>query len=330
MFKEFSEWCVREWGHNAENELAELMMEMQFKDVTGDGPKWQRSLDALLEMVPSSCDLNADMVRVGEADQLNDSHREELQEYLMKLHPWRKGPYELFGLHIDTEWRSDKKWQRLAGGIQDLSGRRVLDVGCGNGYHLWRMRGAGAKSVLGIDPMHLFFKQFQVFARYIKDTSVVMAPCTLEQWPAALNNFDTVFSMGVYYHRRNPTEHLKKILSLMRSGGELVLETLVIVGDEEDCLKPTERYAKKATERYAKMRNAHVIPSVPNLINELKKCGFGQVKLLDQTKTTIEEQRKTPWMNFESLADFLDPDDPNKTIEGHPAPIRAVISATKP
>ncbi|MEW8068099.1 MAG: DUF1698 domain-containing protein, partial [Candidatus Thiodiazotropha endolucinida] len=43
--------------------------------------------------------------------------------------------------------------------------------------------------------------------------------------------------------------------------------------------------------------------------------------------TTIEEQRATEWMRFESLADYLDPADRSLTIEGYPAPRRAVFVA---
>jgi tRNA (mo5U34)-methyltransferase len=52
--------------------------------------------------------------------------------------------------------------------------------------------------------------------------------------------------------------------------------------------------------------------------------------MVDISTTSIEEQRSTEWMKFESLKDFLDPEDPSKTVEGHPAPIRAVFVAEAP
>ena len=45
--------------------------------------------------------------------------------------------------------------------------------------------------------------------------------------------------------------------------------------------------------------------------------------------TTLEEQRKTDWLENESLIDFLDPKDHSKTTEGYQAPTRAVILANK-
>jgi len=51
------------------------------------------------------------------------------------------------------------------------------------------------------------------------------------------------------------------------------------------------------------------------------------VEIVDVGQTSVEEQRRTPWMTFHSLAQFLDPDDPGLTIEGLPAPRRAILTA---
>ena len=77
------------------------------------------------------------------------------------------------------------------------------------------------------------------------------------------------------------------------------------------------------------MKNVYFIPSVDCLINWLQKTGFKNIRCVDVALTTLEEQRKTDWLENESLIDFLDPQDHRKTIEGHPAPKRAVILAEK-
>ncbi len=206
--------------------------------------------------------------------------------------------------------------------ISSLAGRTVLDVGCGSGYHMWRMLGAGARLVVGIDPMQLFLCQFEAVRKLLgNDQRAHLLPLGIEQLPE-LKAFDTVFSMGVLYHRRSPLDHLFQLKNQLVSGGELVLETLVVEGDDQQVLVPGERYAQ--------MRNVYFIPSTGALKNWLEKCGFVDVKIVDYSVTSTGEQRRTDWMTSESLAEFLDPNDPGKTIEGYPAPLRAVLVATKP
>jgi len=242
-----------------------------------------------------------------------------LHSQLKALHPWRKGPYNLFGIHIDTEWRSDWKWNRLKNHIAPLEHRLVLDVGCGNGYHCWRMLGAGAKTVIGIDPMMLNVMQFQLVRKLYGEAPVYVLPMGIEDMPYGLKAFDTAFSMGVLYHRRSPIDHLMELRDCLKPGGELVLETLVIDGGLGQVLLPEDRYAR--------MRNVWFLPSCDTLIGWLKRCGFKNIRLVDVTVTSIEEQRTTEWMTFHSLKDFLDAENPQLTCEGLPAPKRAIVIA---
>lgn len=287
----------------------------------GDLPRWQAVINDLPVVSPSSIDLNAGIVRVGEAKDISSEQREALVEQLKGLHPWRKGPFELFGIHIDTEWHSDWKWDRLKDHIAPLDGRNVLDVGCGNGYHCWRMAGAGAKNVIGIDPTPLFSMQFQIMQTYIQSDSVMVLPAGIDDVPQKLQSFDSVFSMGVLYHRRSPLDHILQLRDCLVDGGELVLETLVIDGDENAVLVPEDRYAR--------MGNVWFIPSALMLERWAQRCGLKNIRIVNINQTSTEEQRATEWMTFQSLADFLDPEDPNKSIEGYPAPKRAILVAEK-
>lgn len=228
----------------------------------------------------------------------------------------------IFGTAIDTEWRSDWKWDRVAPFLTDLHGRQVLDVGCGSGYHCWRMHGAGAARVIGIDPGLLFLFQFLAVKNYLTDVPVDLLPLRIEDLPPKLQAFDTTFSMGVLYHRRSPLDHLLELKDTLRNGGELVLETLVIDGPEGASLMPEDRYGQ--------MRNVWFLPSCATLLRWLDRCGFVNARVVDVTATSTEEQRSTDWMRFNSLQDFLDPDDPKRTIEGYPGPLRATLIANKP
>ena len=283
----------------------------------GDLPRWREALGALPSL--SATDIQLNGARVGVTGQISAESYAALQAALMGLHPWRKGPFELWGLHIDTEWRSDWKWDRLADAIAPLGGRRVLDVGCGNGYHCWRMLGTGAAEVIGIDPTPLFILQFKAVQHYLQQPGIHVLPMTLKAVPEHLPEFDTVFSMGVLYHRRDPMAHLMSLKHKLAPGGQLVLETLVIEGDADALLEPNGRYAR--------MGNVWKLPSPGLAARWLKQAGFSEVEIIDVGMTSFDEQRRTAWMTFHSLKEFLDPEDPTLTIEGFPAPRRAILTA---
>ena len=306
-----------EWAATLPAHLKDMFEEKRNSQL----PLWSAMLEELPAIEPSRRDFKADTVTIGASEDISGEAHARLAEQLMAFHPWRKGPFNMFGVFIDTEWRSDWKWNRLEDHIQPLDGRVVLDIGCGNGYHCWRMHGAGARLVVGIDPVHLYVMQYAVMARYARQSPVYVIPARVEDMPDTLTGFDTVFSMGVLYHRKSPFDHLLQIKNLLRQGGELVLETLVVEGETGYALVPRGRYAK--------MRNVWFIPSPSTLVAWLERCGYRNVQLIDVQVTTPEEQRATPWMHFESLPDFLDKKDPAKTLEGYPAPRRAIVLATK-
>lgn len=288
----------------------------------GDLPRWLAALEGLPSVQPSGVDLNAAAVTVGDAASVSPDTRQQIEAGLRQLMPWRKGPFSIHGVEIDTEWRSDWKWDRLKDHIQPLAGRRVLDVGCGSGYHCWRMAGAGAELTIGIDPSPLFVMQHQAVSHFLGAHGTFVLPLGIEHLPARLAAFDTVFSMGVLYHRRSPLDHLIELRDALRHGGELVLETLVIEGAAGASLMPEGRYAK--------MRNVWFIPSCATLALWLRRAGFRDIRLVNVDVTSTAEQRSTSWMQFESLADFLDAQAPGRTVEGYPAPRRAMFTATRP
>ncbi|MBZ9567906.1 tRNA 5-methoxyuridine(34)/uridine 5-oxyacetic acid(34) synthase CmoB [Modicisalibacter tunisiensis] len=289
----------------------------------GDLPGWEKAVAKLPELpADRQVALDRDTVSVDVA--LSDADRRRCHNLLKALMPWRKGPYRLGGTVIDTEWRSDWKWQRVAPHLAPLAGRRVLDVGGGNGYHAWRMAGAGAAFTLVIDPSPRFYYQFQAVRHFVGDADggrTHFLPAGIEDVPANLATFDTVFSMGVLYHRASPLDHLLQLRDALRPGGELVLETLVVEGDATTVLMPEERYAC--------MPNVYFLPASRALALWLERCGFTDVRVVDEAPTTLDEQRATEWMTFQSLADFLDPQDRSRTVEGYPAPRRAVLIATR-
>jgi len=287
----------------------------------GDLDTWLAMIDALPEITPSFIELK-DEVRIGDNHDTHPAERAKLEADLRTLVPWRKGPFSLFGIDINTEWHSDWKWSRVQPHIESLKGKHVLDIGCGNGYYALRSYGQGADLVVGVDPGIKFIMQFYAIKKYLGNIPVHLLPLGIEDIPASLKAFDTVFSMGVLYHRRSPLDHLIDLRECLKPGGELVLETLVIEGDSQSVLVPKDRYQQ--------MRNVWFLPSCDALVLWLQRCGYKNIRVVDISRTTIQEQRATGWMEFDSLEQFLDPDDQTKTIEGYPGPMRAVVLANAP
>ncbi len=290
----------------------------------GDYPRWQAALAALPELQPESVTFGD---RVSANGSVSSAVRQRLIDALQALHPWRKGPFELFGVHLDSEWRSDWKWQRIAEVLGNLHGQTVLDVGCGNGYFGWRALAAGAREVVGVDPSVLFYLQHQAISCYLNQLGPwrnFLLPVTFEQLPDA--EFDLVLSMGVLYHRRDPLEHIEHLARFTRPGGRLLVESLVV--EQAGGLIPVT--TDGTPSRYARMRNISMIPTVDMICQWLSDAGFQEVSALQSVPTSTSEQRRTEWMTFESLAESLDPSSPDRTVEGYPAPVRAAVIGTLP
>ncbi len=299
-----------------------IQLDEYFNNINhGDFLDWQVAINALPDITPSHFDFNQDEIMIGDPSDCDEQQQQQIKISLETLMPWRKGPFNYFGIEVDAEWQSNIKWDRLKNSISSLKDRMVLDIGCGNGYYGWRMLGQGAQCVVGVDPTLRFAMQFQTAKEYLSEQPFYFLPFAVQDLPGQLS-FDTVFSMGVIYHRRDPIEHIKHLKHLLCPGGELVLESLIIDQDYGEELIPEKRYAK--------MNNVWCIPSSKKLMALIEQSGFSEVRVIDESVTSIDEQRCTEWMTFESLSDFLDPSDSSNTIEGYPAPKRVILVATKP
>ena len=289
-----------------------------FKIKNGNVPKWTDALNKLNAIKKGELGLDEPYISIKNID----SSAENIETNLKQLLPWRKGPFILNDLKLESEWIGDLKWQRIKNKIRPLKNKRVLDVGAGNGYFTFRMALEGARKALGVEPFLLFNYQFAAIDSLAKSNSnSMLIPLRLEELPN-MPIFDSVFSMGVLYHQRDHLEHLSKLKKMMAPDSELILETLIVDGQKNYALVPEGRYAN--------MRNVYCLPSTDTLRSWLSDVGYKNISLIDVSVTTPEEQRKTPWIgdNPASLEDFLDPSNPSLTIEGYPAPKRAIFTCS--
>ncbi|MGI9265409.1 MAG: tRNA 5-methoxyuridine(34)/uridine 5-oxyacetic acid(34) synthase CmoB [Gammaproteobacteria bacterium] len=298
-----------QWRNQLQPRLAENLGDRAH----GKLREWRQILDELPKPQPGVLELHGPAVYAPCPEKLP----EQTRKLLLALAPWRKGPFRIGSIRIDAEWQSNLKWDRISGAIESLEGRSVLDVGCGNGYYALRMHGMGARMVIGIDPTVLFVVQHLAVRRFMPALPVHVLPLRLHEFPQSTAAFDTCFSMGVLYHQRDPSQHLDQLHGSLRTGGQLVLETLILPGQEMEARTPTDRYAR--------MRNVWLLPTIPQLEDWVGRAGFDDIQMVDVSRTSTNEQRTTEWMPFESLAEALDPLDPSLTIEGWPAPRRAVL-----
>ncbi len=243
----------------------------------------------------------------------------KIEQTARMMLPWRKGPFRINDLFIDSEWQSQIKYNLLEPHF-DLQDKVVGDIGCNNGYYLFRMLSHNPKKLIGFDPSAIYYSQFQFIDHFVR-SNIVYEMLGVEHVEFYEHKFDTLFCLGVLYHRSDPVGMLKSLYKGLNKGGELILDTFMIDGDEEIALTPKERYSK--------IPNIYFIPTVNALKNWCHRAGFAQVEVLEIKKTDLNEQRKTEWIATQSLEDFLDPNDPDKTVEGYPAPKRVYIKVHK-
>lgn len=284
--------------------------------------KYVSILEKVKELDHINFDLTVDdyVELTGEVD---EQAKAKIHEIATDLIPWRKGPFKINDLDLDAEWRSNLKWKRIQERVGNLKDKVVLDIGCNNGYYMYQMLKDDPELVLGIDPVVHNMAQFEFINSLAKKENLKFELFGIEDLTNFKCLFDVVFSMGIIYHHRHPLEQLIDMRNCIKSEGTLILETIGIPGEGSYCLFPEDRYAK--------MRNVWFLPTLECLKNWLARTGFIDIEVLSVAETTTAEQRLSPWCPppFQSLEEFLDPQDPSKTVEGHPAPVRFCIKAKK-
>lgn len=260
-------------------------------------------------------------VVIGEDLDPQDADRLAIEGAARAIMPWKKGPFRLFGIPIDAEWRSDFKWDRLAPKLSSQEDKVVLDVGCNNGYYLFRILPQKPKFLLGIDPVPRLHYQYHLLQHYAQIPNMDFQMWGWAEVAHFEEAFDTIFCMGILYHHPDPIGMLRVLHKALKPGGLLVMESIIIPGDSHQCLFPEERYAR--------MRNVWFVPTLEAMNHMLRRTKFIDLETVATNIHEPAEQRTTPWNPGPSYEAFLDPDDASLTVEGYPAPHRAIVLAKR-
>jgi tRNA (mo5U34)-methyltransferase len=283
--------------------------------------RYRSLLQAVQHLRASSCDFSSDVVRIGTEADLTPDEQRLVYQTLRGFKPWRKGPFSVFGIDIDAEWRSERKWNRLIPELPDLEGKIVADIGCNNGYYLFRMAHHQPALVLGFEPYVQHYYTFNTLNTFAGQRHLQVELLGIEHLNLFPESFDVIFCLGILYHRPSPVEALRDLHAALKPGGWLIVESQAIPGNEPVALFPQSTYAK--------VPGTWFVPTASCLHNWMVRTGFRDVRMFCEHAMSSEEQRRTAWMDFESYEDFIDKENPALTIEGYPAPRRVFFKAAK-
>ncbi|MGD1700424.1 tRNA 5-methoxyuridine(34)/uridine 5-oxyacetic acid(34) synthase CmoB [Dapis sp. BLCC M229] len=301
--------------------ILKTRQERQTKLFEPSTQKYYEAVQTIADIQSDFFDFSNAVIKVGHPDELSSEQQQRFYHSLQTFCPWKKGPFELFGVTIDAEWRSDWKWQRILPLMSSLKNRKVADIGCHNGYFMFRMAAQQPELVIGFEPYTKHFWNFQLIQNIVKQKMLAFELLGVEHIHYYPQFFDTIFCLGILYHHTDPIGLLRKMREALAPKGEIIIDCQGIPGDLPVALTPQKRYAQA--------RGIWFLPTQFCLENWIGRAGFSDINCFFAEPLSVQEQRRTTWANIDSLSEFLDPDDPSLTVEGYPAPWRYYAIARK-
>ena len=115
-------------------------------------------------------------------------------------------------------------WLRRLNDGLDVSGKKVLEIGCGMGMDLLQFAKKGAK-VVGVDlvPRHIKLanRLFEIEKINFEDYKIFLADA--ESLPFNDMSFNFVYSFGVLHHTPNIEKAINEIWRVLKPGGRIVI-----------------------------------------------------------------------------------------------------------
>lgn len=282
--------------------------------------RYREAIQSVADIQATSWDFSGDVIAI-EAEGLATEQQARWDQALRAFCPWKKGPFSLLGHHIDAEWRSEWKWNRILPHIESLQDKVVADIGCHNGYFMFRMADQKPRHVVGFEPYAKHFWNFQLMQNLVRQPNLSFELLGVGHFDYYPRYFDTIFCLGILYHHTDPVGLLRSMRNALAPKGEIIVDCQGIAGDDPLSLTPRGRYANA--------RGIWFLPTLSCLQHWMIRAGFAKVRTIFSEPLSVEEQRPTSWAEVQSLEHFLDPDDPTRTMEGYPAPWRHYIVASR-
>lgn len=267
------------------------------------------------------CDFSSSYLKVGSLSDLKRTERLDLHYALRYFMPWKKGPFVLFDTVIESEWNSYLKWKRIKPHLGSLLGKNIADIGCHNGYFMFKMIPYHPKITIGFDPVLKLFYNFHFLQNFVHCRNIFFEPLGVECIKYFKSFFDKVLCLGLLYHRTDPIQTLRDIHRSLRKGGQIIVDSLGIDAEGSSCLFPQKKYAGAG--------GVWFVPTKECLVNWLKRAQFKKISCFFDEPLSINEQRSTLWAPIASLSHYLDSDNTSLTVEGYPAPKRFYLKAIK-
>lgn len=283
--------------------------------------RYREAVEAVEDIQTQWFDFSGSVVKIGRLGELSTDQQRRFEATLKTFCPWKKGPFELFGILIDAEWRSHLKWERITPHIQPLTQRKVADIGCHNGYYMFRMADQQPDCVIGFEPYAKHFWNFQLMQNLVRQPHLHFELLGVEHIDYYPQFFDTIFCLGILYHHTDPIGLLRKMRQALAPKGEIIIDCQGIPGEKAIALTPRQRYANA--------KGIWFLPTQSCLETWMIRAGFTKVRCIFASPLSVEEQRRTTWANIDSLQEFLNPENPQETVEGYPAPWRYYVIAQR-
>ena len=283
--------------------------------------KYNFFIELFSDLKNMNCDLHSPYLKIGKASDLKRSQKIDLQYALRFFIPWKKGPFDFFGTKIHSEWNSYLKWERIRHELGTLEGQNIADIGCHNGYFMFKMLPLKPKLIIGFDPVIKLFYNFLFIKNFIESPQIYFEPLGVEQIKHYRSFFDKVLCLGILYHLTDPMAALIHIHRSLKTGGKIIVDSHGIEGEGSYCLFPPKKYAGAG--------GVWFVPTLECLINWLKRAQFKNISCFFNEPLSTKEQRTTTWAPVASLSSYLKEKNPSVTKEGHPAPKRFYLIGTK-